>query len=87
MHGALIDTKLLTEVYLEINKRFSEEDIEADLEQTNWVRDPVKRFSISLNKIKTTEAEESGHLAILENIKKVESVEPIFLKAAAALKM
>ena len=42
VHGALIDTSLLAKAYIEMNTRFSEEDVEADLEQTNWTRQPVK---------------------------------------------
>jgi DNA polymerase-3 subunit epsilon len=87
LHGALIDTTLLAKVYIEINNRFSKEDIEADLEQTNWVRPPVKRFNISLPKVKVTEEDENSHMALLENIKKVESVEPVFLKTTTTLKM
>ena len=87
LHGALIDTALLAKVYIEINNRFSEEDIEADLEQKNWVRPPVKRLSVTLPKVKISEAEEQQHLALLENIKKSESVEPVFLKTTISLKM
>lgn len=87
LHGALIDTSLLAKVYIEINNRFSKEDVEADLEQTNWERHTVKRFNVSLPKITLTEKDESEHLALLENIKKTESVEPIFLKSTTSLKM
>lgn len=87
LHGALIDTALLAKVYIEINNRFSEEDIEADLEQKNWVRPPVKRLNVTLPKVKISEAEEQQHLALLENIKKSESVEPVFLKTTTSLKM
>lgn len=87
LHGALIDTSLLAKVYIEINNRFSKEDVEADLEQTNWVRPPVKRFNVSLPKVKVTEQDEANHIALLENIKKIESVEPVFLKTTTALKM
>ena len=87
LHGALIDTALLAKVYIEINNRFSEEDIEADLEQKNWVRPPVKRLNVTLPKVKISEAEEQQHLALLENIKKSESVEPVFLKTTISLKM
>lgn len=87
LHGALTDTALLAKVYVEINNRFSEEDIEADLEQKNWVRPPVKRFNLTLPKVKLSEVEESQHLALLENIKKTESVEPVFLKTTTTLKM
>ena len=78
---------LLAKVYIEINNRFSEEDIEADLEQKNWVRPPVKRLNVTLPKVKISEAEEQQHLALLENIKKSESVEPVFLKTTISLKM
>lgn len=87
LHGALIDVSLLSKVYVEINNRFSVEDVEADLEQTNWVRGPVKRFNVSLSTVKISEVDESNHLAILENIKKTESVEPVFLKSQTILKM
>lgn len=87
LHGALIDVSLLSKVYTEINNRFSVEDVEADLEQTNWVRGPIKRFNVALSTVKISEVEETNHLAILENIKKTESVEPVFLKSQAILKM
>lgn len=87
LHGALIDVSLLSKVYTEINNRFSVEDVEADLEQTNWVRGPIKRFNVALSTVKISEVEETNHLAILENIKKTESVEPVFLKSQAMLKM
>lgn len=87
LHGALIDIQLLAKVYMEINNRFSEEDVEADLEQTHWVRGPVKRFTATLTKAKITESEEKIHLALLANIKDKESVEPVFLKTASTLKM
>lgn len=87
LHGALIDCTLLAKVYFEINSRFSQEDVEADLEQTNWVRPPVKRFNLSLPKIKITAEDEQGHLALLTTIKEKEKVEPVFLKTANTLKM
>lgn len=87
LHGALIDTTLLAKVYIEINNRFSQEDVEADLEQTNWVRPPVKRFNLSLPKVKVNSEEEDKHLALLSTIKEKEKVEPIFLKVGNALKM
>lgn len=87
LHGALIDTQLLADVYIEINKRFSKEDIEADLEQKNWVRAPVKRFNIELPKVKTTDADELQHTQILADIQKSESVEPVFLKSTNSLKI
>lgn len=87
LHGALIDTTLLAKVYIEINNRFSQEDVEADLEQTNWVRPTVKRFNVSLPKVQLTEEDEKNHISLLENIKKTESVEPIFLKNSTTLKM
>lgn len=87
LHGALIDIQLLAKVYMEINNRFSEEDVEADLEQTHWVRGPVKRFTATLTKAKITESEEKIHFALLANIKDKESVEPVFLKTASTLKM
>lgn len=87
LHGALIDVTLLSKVYIEINNRFSEADVEADLEQTNWVRGPVKRFNVALPKVIASAVDESTHLALLQNIQKTESVEPVFLKVAATLKM
>lgn len=87
LHGALIDCNLLAKVYMEINNRFSQEDVEADLEQTNWVRPPVKRFNLSLPKVKVTAEDEQGHLTLLSNIKEKEKVEPIFFKTANTLKM
>lgn len=87
LHGALIDVTLLSKVYIEINNRFSEADVEADLEQTNWVRGPVKRFNITLPKVNVSENEEIFHLELLKNIQKTESVEPVFFKTATTLKM
>lgn len=87
LHGALIDTNLLAQVYIEINNRFSQEDVEADLEQTNWVRPPVKRFNLSLPRVKVSAEDEESHLVLLSSIKDKEKVEPIFLKTSAALKM
>lgn len=87
LHGALIDTTLLAKAYIEINNRFSEEDVEADLEQKNWVRSPVKRFNLSLPKIEVSSKDEESHMAVLDDIRKSEKTEPVFLKASTSLKM
>lgn len=87
LHGALIDTALLAKVYIEINNRFSTEDVEADLEQTHWVRGPIKRFNLSLPKVTTSESEELIHLNSLENIKTENKVEPVFFKKVNILRI
>ncbi len=86
-HGALLDCQLLADCYIEMNKRHSTEDIEANLEQTNWTRPPVKRFSnINLAEITVSEKEEAGHQNFLEALEKKEKVVPIF-KASPKMKL
>jgi DNA polymerase-3 subunit epsilon len=86
-HGALIDTELLADVYIEMSRRYSEEDLEADLEQKNWVRPEIKRYNISLPKAKITEEEEINHNNFLIRLKEKEKVEPVFNKVSTSLKM
>ncbi len=80
-HGALLDCQLLADCYIEINKRHSTEDIEADLEQTNWVRQPIKRYEgLVLKEINLSAKEEATHEAFLDKIAEKEKVTPIFSK-------
>lgn len=80
-HGALIDSELLADAYIKINEIHSAEDIEADLEQTNWTRPPVKRYSsLSLPKVQITTQEQKEHETFLQVLAEKEKVTPIFLK-------
>lgn len=83
-HGALLDSELLADCYIKINEIHSAEDIEADLEQTNWTRSPVKRFkNINLPKVILNEKEEKQHLEFLTRMQEKEKVTPIFSKTAS----
>ena len=78
-HGALLDCHLLADCYIEMNKRHSAEDIEADLEQTNWTRPTIKRYSnINLTEVKLSEREEKNHSDFLNKLAEKEKIEPIF---------
>ncbi len=81
-HGALLDCQLLADCYIEINNRHSAEDIEADLEQTNWVRPEVKRFNgLKLKKACISKKEELEHESFLSKLAEKENVTPVFNKA------
>lgn len=83
-HGALLDSELLADCYIRINEIHSAEDIEADLEQTNWTRAPVKRFkNINLPKVTLSEKEEKQHLEFLTRMQEKEKVTPMFSKNAS----
>ncbi len=83
-HGALLDCQLLADCYIEINKRHSAADIEADLEQTNWVRPPIKRYDgVSFKKINLTENEEKVHEMFLNDMAEKDKVTPVFKSATS----
>lgn len=82
-HGALLDSELLADCFIKINSIHSAEDIEADLEQTNWTRPPVKRFNILLPEIKVSADEEKSHLELLARMAEKEKVTPVFSKSIA----
>lgn len=84
LHGALLDSELLADCFIKINTIHSEEDIEADLEQTNWVRPPVKRFSgVELVEVKLSIEEENSHKELLSRLATQEKVAPIFSKSTS----
>lgn len=82
-HGALLDSDLLADCFIKTNEMYSSEDIEADLEQSNWVRPEIKRYNLSLPKVNVSEKEEQEHMQFLEALSKKEKVTPLFLKGAA----
>lgn len=78
-HGALLDSDLLADVYLAIRKIHSSEDIEADMEQKNWVRPEIKRFNnLKFVKLKISPKEEVEHEKFLNHIEKDFKVQPVF---------
>lgn len=83
-HGALLDCNLLAECFIKINELHSAEDIEADLEQTNWTRPPIKRFNnIELPAIKLSSREEVIHQEFVSNMGTKEKVTPLFNKTSS----
>lgn len=80
LHGAIVDCDLLADVFIEINKRFPKEDIEADLEQKNWVRAEVKRYNVSLPSATISPEDEEKHLELLASITEKEKVQTVFTK-------
>ena len=81
-HGALLDSELLAECYIRINQDYSPDEIEADLEQTNWVRPEIKRYkNLSFKVIKLTNEEEESHVSFLDGLAKKDKVTPVFSKA------
>ena len=80
-HGALLDSELLAECYIRINQDYSPDEIEADLEQTNWVRPEIKRYeNLSFKVIKLTNEEEESHINFLDGLAKKDKVTPVFSK-------
>ena len=78
---------LLAKVYIEINNRFSEEDIEADLEQKNWVRPQFKRYNnLHLPAIKVSSSELTAHEEMLQLMIKKDKATPIFSTSNPSLK-
>lgn len=85
LHGALLDSDLLADCFIKTHERYSASDIEADLEQTNWVRPPIKRYkNISFKKVEVTEVEEENHLNLLNSIVEKEKTTPVFFKNTQA---
>lgn len=82
-HGALLDSELLAECFIKINEMYSADDIEADLEQTNWVRPEIKRYNLSLPVINVSQLEEENHISLLNHIAQKEKVTPVFLKLSS----
>lgn len=83
-HGALLDSNLLAECFIKINELHSAEDIEADLEQTNWTRPPVKRFTnVVLPAITLTSREEVVHQEFVSNMGTKDKVTPLFNKTTS----
>jgi DNA polymerase-3 subunit epsilon len=79
-HGALLDSELLAECFIKINNIYSANDIQADLEQTNWERPTIKRFSIELPKIVLTQEEEIAHENYLKSQFEDKKIIPVFKK-------
>lgn len=67
-HGALLDADLLADCYIKTYELHSIHDIEADLEQTNWIRPEVKRYEVSLPAVSLDEADKNKHIQIMTNI-------------------
>lgn len=81
-HGALLDSHLLADAYIKISEIHSAEDIEADMEQTNWVRPEILRFSNVTLKSALLSAEDIEKNKIyLDSLEKEENVTPIFKSA------
>lgn len=77
-HGALLDSHLLADAYIKITEIHSTSDIEADMEQTNWVRNPIKRFSgIELKGSMNSEAELIENNNYLNNLELEEKIVPL----------
>lgn len=84
-HGALLDSELLAECYERINEIYPVEKIEREMEQIDWVRPEVKRYSsVKLVRAEVSKEEESLHEAVLARIAEKEKVEPIFMRAKTA---
>lgn len=82
-HGALLDSELLADCYIKINEMYSQEDIEADLEQVNWQRPEIKRYNIVLPTVKVSIEEEQNHEDFLNRLAEKEKVTPVFLKTSS----
>lgn len=77
-HGALLDSHLLADAYIKITEIHSTSDIEADMEQTNWVRNPVKRFSgIELKSSISSESDILENSKYLNNLESEEKIIPL----------
>lgn len=82
-HGALLDSHLLADCFIKINEIHPAEDIEADLEQTNWTRPPIKRFTnIVLPAIVLSSKEEVQHQEFVSNMGAKEKVTALFNKVS-----
>jgi DNA polymerase-3 subunit epsilon len=82
-HGALLDSELLADCYIKINEMYSSDDIEADLEQTNWVRPEIKRYNVSLSSVTVSVKEEEAHNAFLTRLAEKDKVIPVFTKVSS----
>ncbi len=70
LHGALLDSDLLADCFIKTHEIHSINDIEADLEQKNWVRPEVKRYSgLILPAVALSPNEMSKHAQILSEIR------------------
>lgn len=56
-HGALLDSELLAEVYLKMTEGKTDLDIKPLIEQTNWVRPEIVKFSLEIPSLELTTEE------------------------------
>lgn len=86
-HGALLDSHLLADAYIKISEIHSAADIEADMEQTNWVRPPIVRISANnLIAAKLSHVDIDLNAKYLDKIEKEEGVVPVLRSASSKLK-
>lgn len=86
-HGALLDSHLLADAYIKISEIHSAADIEADMEQTNWVRPPIVRISANnLIAAKLSPVDIDLNAKYLDKIEKEEGVVPVLRSASNKLK-
>lgn len=86
-HGALLDSHLLADAYIKISEIHSAADIEADMEQTNWVRPPIVRISANnLIAAKLSPVDIDLNAKYLDKIEKEEGVVPVLRSASSKLK-
>lgn len=79
LHGALLDADLLSDIYMAIRKMHPLEDIESDMEQTNWVRPPIKRVGgLRFTKAVLSKDELEEHEMFLKHLEADFKVLPIF---------
>ncbi len=77
-HGALLDCQLLTKAYLKMCEEHPRESMNADLEQRNWVRPPIKRMPRkNLVVSQLNEIDILAHNAQIEEMQKLK-VTPLF---------
>lgn len=79
-HGALLDSELLADYFIKVNEIHSINEIEADLEQKNWTRSPIKRFNVKLKSINITPEEEKLHDIYLKTEFEDKTIIPVFKK-------
>lgn len=83
-HNAILDCQLLADAFIKINEMFPKDVIEADLEQTNWVRPEVKRYNnIILPEAKLSVQEEQAHAEALTELSNKGKIQPIFTKSSS----
>ncbi len=86
-HGALLDSHLLADVFIKMNEKYSVEEINADLEQKNWVRPQFKRYNnLHLPVIKLSSSELTAHEEMLQLMIKKDKATPIFSTSNPSLK-